>query len=293
MNKPRIAVFGEVLFDHFPDGTQILGGAPFNVAWHLQALKQNVQFISRVGDDAQGQSILSAMQAWGMDTRQVQIDKEYATGSVVVSFVDDQPEYQILDQQAYDYINDNDLFNHDWQLLYHGSLALRNPRSQQTLTHLKSQFSGQVFVDVNLRAPWWQADVLDSCLADADWIKLNAEELQSLMAGNESLENSMRSFIRHVPAKCLIVTLGEEGAVALTKDSEFIRVRPEKPAKLVDTVGAGDAFSAVVLLGLQQGWSLPLTLQRAQAFASGVVERRGATVNEPEFYLKFVQEWQL
>ncbi len=53
-NPSSITVFGEVLFDCFPNGKQVLGGAPFNVAWHLQALGDDPTFISQIGDDTLG-----------------------------------------------------------------------------------------------------------------------------------------------------------------------------------------------------------------------------------------------
>ena len=78
--KGRVHVFGEVLFDHFPDGSKVLGGAPFNVAWHLQAFGLSPRFISRVGDDEDGEQIKSAMQAWGMSLSGLQTDRKLPTG---------------------------------------------------------------------------------------------------------------------------------------------------------------------------------------------------------------------
>ncbi len=84
MSDPQVCIFGEVLFDHFPDGKRVLGGAPFNVAWHLQAFGLAPRFISRVGADAEGESVLTAMREWGMDTQAVQIDAHRPTGRVSV-----------------------------------------------------------------------------------------------------------------------------------------------------------------------------------------------------------------
>ncbi|MGB5338517.1 MAG: PfkB family carbohydrate kinase, partial [Gammaproteobacteria bacterium] len=101
MKQPSVCIFGEVLFDHFPDGKHVLGGAPFNVAWHLQAFGLTPRFISRVGADAEGESVLAAMRDWGMDTQAVQIDAQRPTGRVSVQIVDDEPAYDIVADCAY------------------------------------------------------------------------------------------------------------------------------------------------------------------------------------------------
>ncbi len=71
----RVVVFGEVLFDRFPDGCEVLGGAPFNVAWNLQALDARPILVSRVGNDRLGRRILAAMKEWGMDLAGMQVDE--------------------------------------------------------------------------------------------------------------------------------------------------------------------------------------------------------------------------
>ncbi len=91
---PRITVFGEVLFDCFPGGEQVLGGAPFNVAWHLQAFGQRPRFVSRVGEDEAGRRIRRAMSDWGMDTDDLQRDPRHATGQVQITFSGGEPTQQ-------------------------------------------------------------------------------------------------------------------------------------------------------------------------------------------------------
>ena len=104
MKQTPLCIFGEVLFDHFPDGKRVLGGAPFNVAWHLQAFGRAPRFISRVGADAEGRSVLNAMRDWGMDTQSVQVDERLPTGRVSVAIVDNEPAYDIVADCAYDTI---------------------------------------------------------------------------------------------------------------------------------------------------------------------------------------------
>lgn len=91
----------------------------------------------------------------------------------------------------------------------------------------------------------------------------------------------------------VIVTCGAEGAFALTPDGEQPEVEPEREVAVVDTVGAGDAFAAVCIIGLRRGWPLAQTLARAQRFAASIVGRRGDTVGDPNFYRSFAEDWQL
>jgi fructokinase len=91
----------------------------------------------------------------------------------------------------------------------------------------------------------------------------------------------------------LVVTRGEKGAVAINAVGEIATAEPVKALQVVDTVGAGDAFASVLMLGIHLEWPLQLILERAQAFASGIVGRRGATVRETGFYRHYVEEWNL
>lgn len=295
MKSPQqIAIFGEALIDQFPDGHQVLGGAPFNVAWHLQAFGQSPSFISRVGRDAVGDSIRQAMSDWGMNVENVQTDADYPSGTVKVTIDQDEPRYDILADQAYDFIDARQLNSAAaYSVLYHGTLALRNATSAQALHELTARLTGKIFVDVNLRAPWWRKDSVNQWLSKADWVKLNQDELMQLTPPHNTMQDAMRSLQALHDLDVLIVTCGSLGATALNRAGEFFEVAPAGQVSVVDTVGAGDAFSAVLLLGMRQGWPLALTMERAQAFASALVGRRGATVQDLSFYQAFIRDWRL
>ena len=284
----HIYLFGEVLFDHFPDGSRVLGGAPFNVAWHLQAFGQSARLISRIGSDPEGEQVLSAMRSWGMNTDYIQVDPRRPTGRVAVSFSNGEPAYEIVTDCAYDAIEPTAV--ESCRLLYHGSLAARAAASARALRQLRDSASGSVFIDVNLRPPWWQADSLRASLAGADWVKLNHEELARL-GENNAEGDPVRRFLQRYGLRGLLVTRGARGAELLLAAGERFTVAPQPDTEVVDTVGAGDAFAAVLLLGLSSEWPLPLTLQRAQEFAAAVVGRRGATIADPDFYRAFSQRW--
>lgn len=287
----KLCVFGEVLFDVFDD-EQVLGGAPFNVAWHLQAFSQAPFFISRVGIDPQGIQIRKTMLEWGMDTRGLQSDESLPTGIVNVTLQDNEPHYDIVEPSAYDHIEPVSLPDRCY-LLYHGSLALRHRQSKQALQQILDSGPGLVFVDVNLRSPWWDRDAILESLQQADWVKLNSQELNLLYAGERDSSSILADFIRDYKLQGVVLTHGDAGAEIMTSTHEHHSVKPSQLTEIVDTVGAGDAFSSVIIVGLINHWPLSITIQRAQQFASQIVRQRGATVKDKTFYYDFLNEWGL
>ena len=287
MKQGDLCIFGEVLFDHFSDGSTVLGGAPFNVAWHLQAFGQAPRFISRVGDDAEGRSIREAMTMWGMRTDFLQMDSTLSTGRVSVSITDDEPSYDIVNPCAYDAIES---VNSDQQcrLFYHGSLALRESTSRETAKQFMVNKPEINFVDVNLRPPWWKKRQVLAMVSGADWVKLNTEELELLHSSTDG-----ESFLADHNLQGLVLTHGADGAEIITAGGEKVKAQPAKNISVVDTVGAGDAFASIIILGLSRGWSFEMTANRAQDFASALVGHRGATVNDVDFYRAFIDDWAL
>jgi fructokinase len=290
MNRPII--FGEVLFDCFPDGSRVLGGAPFNVAWHLQAFGAEPLFISRVGNDPMGRQIRDAMLQWGMDTSGLQLDSTHPTGTVEVTFIDNEPQYEIVEQRAWDFIDADSLPPlPSAGILYHGSLALRNEVSSAALDKIKHATSSPVFVDVNLRPPWWNAITIDKALSGSRWIKLNADELAKIVPQENDTSGRIDRLLAENNLELLIVTEGEAGALVVTPQGEQDRITPENKTAVVDTVGAGDAFTSVLLLGQIKKWSTKASLKRAQDFASEVVVHRGATISDLDIYKGFSEAW--
>jgi len=291
----RPLVFGEVLFDRFEDGGAVLGGAPFNVAWHLQGFGHAPLLVSRVGDDDAGHQILEQMHAWSMDTRGVQIDPDHPTGSVNVRLRDGQPSYDIVPDQAYDHVAPEPLATLlsevDCSLLYHGTLAARHPVSRDTLFGLAAKGDLPVFVDLNLREPWWDTLLVERALHGATWVKLNDDELATLSdGGTYDLQAEAETLRRNAGARLLIVTRGAAGA-CLADAAGLACHGPPPVHDVVDTVGAGDAFSAVVIFGLDQGWSAPQILHRALEFAAAICRQRGATAVDPALYQRFMDQW--
>lgn len=294
----RPIIFGEILFDCFPDGHNVLGGAPFNVAWHLQGFGLSPLVISAVGDDTLGARIKSAMLDWGMDLSGLQTN-HLPTGSVQVSFNDGEPSYDIVADRAWDAIDATQagaaVQDLPVMLLYHGTLALRSHDSRVALETLRDGLNLPTLVDVNLRPPWWQQEVVRGSLSQARWGKLNDHELRAASDSEGLPDADLATMAQNLRARhgldLLVVTEGARGALLVTS-TEVIHEAPPAVSNIVDTVGAGDAFSAVLVVGLLQDWPLQLTLRRALQFAADIVTQRGATNNDPALYQRHRQRWQ-
>jgi fructokinase len=293
-----ILIFGEVLADVFPEQI-IIGGAPYNVARHLRAFGLNPIMLTKIGEDTYGANVLQAMTAGELSTAGVQRDKNFPTGQVNVTFTPQGHRFEILDQQAYDFLDEKAalaiLNTQTPAMLYLGTLALRNAQTRAVAKKIVEKVNCPIFCDINLRAPWYSAEVIDWVLHIADTVKINHEELAEIVtmlgiAGSE--EAQAETILKQYQLKRLLVTRGEAGSWWLDQNGEIKKVGQahlEKP--LIDTVGAGDAYSAVAMLGLLKGWETETILQRARAFAAAICSVRGAVPAEKSFYTPFLENW--
>jgi len=283
----RPVVVGEVLLDHFPDGTRVLGGAPFNLAWHLQALGLEPLLITRVGADRDGAEALEAMARWGLDVSGVQLDRRHPTGAVRVRLDRGEPEFEIPPDQAWDHLEAGPALavieGRGLALLCHGSLVARAGPSRSALGTLRARAEVPVFVDVNLRDPFWSEAGVSDLLAGARWVKLNERELRLVEgSGADAAEAATRLRQRHALGQ-VWVTRGAAGALVAGAAGVVSGRHPAEVA-VVDTVGAGDAFCAVVVAGLARGWSEARTLAAALDLAARVCTLRGATGTDLGLY---------
>jgi len=295
-----VALFGEVLADVFPDRS-VLGGAPFNVARHLKAFGLNPVLITRTGNDALRAELLEAMADCGMETMGVQCDQSYPTGQVKVYFDGASHRFEILPEQAYDHIHASvarmvALSIHP-ELVYFGTLAQRHAVSRSALKMVLNNTSVPTFFDVNLRAPWYDALVLRNSLYRADTVKLNNEEMTLLAEmfalPGDTLAGYARAFMQTFDIGQVLVTCGAEGAWLVQREGGEVSMMPKgEPVAVVDTVGAGDGFSAVFIMGQLQGWPAEQTLTRAHAFAAAICTLRGAIPEQADFYAPFLKAWR-
>ncbi|MCF2970771.1 PfkB family carbohydrate kinase [Synechococcus sp. Nb3U1] len=289
-------ILGEVLFDQFPNQA-VLGGAPFNVAWNLKGLGSEPIFLSRVGQDAAGEQVLAAMHRQGLSSVALQWDPTHPTGAVHVE-LDAQgiPAYKILANQAYDHIrlDAGQLCALKPSLLYRGSLAARTEAAHPQIQAFIQTLNCPVFLDLNLRDPWWNSDRIREMIRSCDWLKLNQEELAQVARLEgipaEDPFAQAKTLRESLNLKSVFLTLGAAGAMLITS-THLQRADPVPVPQMVDTVGAGDAFSAVVILGLLQGWPEVSLLERAVRFAAALCGIPGGTPQDPEFYAPFRKEW--
>jgi fructokinase len=293
--KKDIFIFGEVLFDIFESGEEKLGGAPFNVAWHLKGFGLDPIFISSIGYDVRGEKVISLMNKWQLKTIGVKKIKSYQTGVVNVYIDRKGPTFEIPYNQAFDHIS----FEYNKiklqtetsiPFLYHGSLALRSEDNLNTINNIKYLLNPKIFIDINLRSPWWESSKLQPLINDADYLKLNNYEIFDLFHTNITKE-SLQQICEKYNLECIILTKGEEGASIFTKNGDFLHSRKELDEKLIDTVGAGDAFAAVSIYGLLNNWDYKKILKCTVDFAAYVCTIRGALPDNINIYNKFLDKW--
>jgi len=301
-------VFGEALVDDFATGQQA-GGAPFNVARHLAAFMAPQLMITRVGADHNGETIRAEFERFAMSQAGLQVDPIEETGRVLVERTPRGHRFVIVPNQAYDYIGREDALAALGAVtpgaLYFGTLAQRGERSRGTLRALLSATSATRFLDLNLRDGQVDERTIADSLHAADIAKVNEDELQALfqtyfqlgpndppMARDET-RSACRALLQMFGLQALIVTLGHRGSVYFGLDGATIDTRDTPaPPFVIDTVGAGDAFSAIFLLGRARGWALELTLARANEFAGAICAIPGAVPRDLGFYDKWMTRWR-
>lgn len=294
-----VLVFGEILIDQFPD-REVLGGAPFNVTRHLGAFGCSPVLVSRIGQDAAGARLLHTLESSGLSTHGVQLDSVYPTGVVEVKFTSEGHQFDIVPDQAYDHIHPRlsrmTALSVNPELVYFGTLAQR-ANSHIALRHMLRATGSRRFFDVNLRDPWVYAEQLHWSLQQADIVKANDAELeritQLLNMEEGSAEACAEALVQRYQLSGILITCGAAGAWWLDDSTQLTELASESIMEIQDTVGAGDAFSAVFMLGLLNGWSIPVTLQRAHHFAGAICGIRGAIPDHSDFYKPFIDEWSV
>lgn len=289
-DNKRIVVFGEVLFDVFPDGERIIGGAPFNVACHLKALGLEPLLLSRIGSDEMGDEVIEEMKRREMDVSGLQVDNEKQTGIVNVDFTElGEPVYEIKEDVAFDYINPpTDKKVKNSFLFCHGTLAARSEISKKSLKTLSCRKGQKIFCDINLRKPWWSTDLIKDLISECNYLKANHEELENIVELYEIEKkdtiNNAKRLIEILKLDSLIVTLGKKGAYIFLPDKEEIFYPAPRIDEFRDSVGAGDAFSAVCLLGILKQWPWEKILEISVYAASKTCSIKGAIPKNNCFY---------
>ena len=285
LTKRHIVVgLGELLWDLLPDGKQ-LGGAPPNFAYITSLLGDHGIPASRLGQDALGQEAIRRLNQLGLATEFIQHDAEHATGTVKVEINQTgQPRFEISESVAWDFLG----WTPQWQKLAQqadavcfGSLAQRAERSRSTIRQFLRTLQPtavRVF-DVNLRQHFYSKEVLAESMKLATIVKLNHEELRGIMRlfelDHRNEQESAQRLLSSHNLKLICVTRGKGGSLLMFPDEQD--EHPGFKVKVVDTVGAGDAFTAALVHGYLRKTSLAQMNETANRVGAWVASQPGAT----------------
>lgn len=287
-----VFVIGELLVDIFPDYKRI-GGAPFNFAYHLKNLGVPVRFLSRIGRDAYGEEILSMVKHNRFRADDIQIDPDHATGQVQVSFdEEDTPHFAIMEDAAYDHIDFAACapVQQPPAMIYFGTLIQRTPDGFSRLQTFLDSMDPEVpcFYDANLRQGTRQPEVIHRSLRRADIVKLNEEELdyisREMVDSREQGEARVFALMQQYRIRALSLTRGKEGSELFLDDRQHFSVSAQNVDPIVDTVGAGDAYAAVLALGWLKHWHPQRMLSLATLFSASICRIEGAVPEDAAFY---------
>jgi fructokinase len=287
---------GEVLWDLLPEGKKP-GGAPTNFAYHARVLGDEGLPVSRVGADALGEELLREVARLGLPRRHVQVDPERPTGTVQVA-LDSRgvPTYTITPDVAWDHLawdGQLEALAGRTDAVCFGSLAQRNPVSRATIRAFlaATRPSALRVFDVNLRQAWYSPEILRDCLRRTSIVKLNEAELpvvlQALGLPAGSREQGCRALREAFGLELVCLTLGPEGSF-FRSASGGLR-SPGVKVEVADTVGAGDAFTAVLCHHWLRGAPLERAAEAANRYGAWVAAQVGPTPVVPADVLDSVR----
>jgi fructokinase len=281
--KPKLVGIGEVLWDVFPNH-RLPGGAPANVVFHAAQMGAGAVLCSRVGIDDLGRELLAYLREQGIDIEAVQQDLDHPTGTVTVDLSrPDSPAFTIHADVAWDFME----LNRTWESVLaeadavcFGSLAQRFPKSRETIIKgLEAAGTAVRVFDVNIRPPWIDAKVLRDSTERSDIVKLNDGETGTMadMLGMDAIQD--RDFAAELletyeDVQVVAITRGAKGCLLMDRHGPV--ELPGVKVEVVDTVGAGDAFTAGLTIGILEGWDLRKIAGFANRAAALVAARPGA-----------------
>jgi fructokinase len=286
----KLVGIGEVLWDLLPAGPQ-LGGAPANFAYHAHALGGKASVVTRVGNDDLGKEILERFEQMGIAPETIQVDEVAPTGTVTVALSEKGiPDYVIHENVAWDQIAATaPAFEavRGADAVCFGSLAQRGAISRESIQRLLAATparSLRVF-DINLRQHYFSREVIDQSLRLANVLKLNDDELPvvaQLFGLTGPTRRQVETLAQTFNLQLVALTRGPAGSL-LFQAGEWSDC-PPVPAIVADTIGAGDAFTAAMVMGLLCRMPLADLHALADEVARYVCSRAGATPQLPKHF---------
>ena len=295
---PHVVCFGEVLWDNLPNGRKP-GGAPMNVAYHLNKLGIDSTLISKVGTDQNGTDLLEFINGKGLSTEFCQKDAVYNTSTVEVSIgTDHEVKYEIVAPVAWDFIVPEERLENLVSVadaFVFGSLAVRNPVSFKTLQTLLEKANFKVF-DVNLRDPHFSKEGIDLLLHQTDLLKINIHELNLISTWFsrtcQSEWERIKVLQEQFGIKEIVVTKGAIGATYYTESVQYNF--PSFQVEVNDTIGSGDSFLAAFLSQNLRNRDIQESLTSASTLGAYVTTQAGACPEYKKYDLnRFIWENEL
>lgn len=287
MNRPFVVASGELLWDLLPGGKQ-LGGAPGNMVTHARSLGADAALVTRVGRDALGDEAAARVTDSGLPGATIQRDPTAPTGTAAVAVDrDGQPHFTLAADVAWDRIELDASAREAAaraDAIYFGTLAQRAPGSRDAIRGMLAVCRPGALrvLDLNLRDPFWTEDILRSSLGSADVLKVSDGELDRI-AGLLGLPGGLRERVEHLARQfrlnVVAVTRGADGSLLYSR-GEW-NEQPGVKVTVRDSVGAGDAFTAALTIGLLRGEPLDRINRRANEVAAYVCTQPGATPRLP------------
>lgn len=285
---------GEVLWDVLPAGPQ-LGGAPANFVYHAAALGARAMIVTRVGDDDLGREVIRRFAQPDLPRDTVQVDLARRTGTVAVT-LDEKgvPHYTFAEDVAWEHLAATDVALQAVRgahAVCFGTLAQRSVISRKAIQQLVAAAPAgalRIF-DINLRLDFYSRELIDESMRLSNVLKMNDEEL-SVLTAMFSLHGDVRQrideLVRMFGFEAVVVTCGSSGS--LIRQADWWSELPPRPVQVADTVGAGDAFTAALTMGLLARMSLDEVHNLAGELARYVCSQAGATPPMPEAFRKKV-----
>ena len=276
----KVITIGEILWDVFPEGKKA-GGSSMNVALNLHKQSIESSFLSAVGNDDNGKELLSFLEGNHFSTELVQTHPTLPTSTVVVQLDENhQATYTIKQPVAWDDIALNDANIQAVKradALVYCSLTCREEKSKNTILSLLDHAKTKIF-DINLRAPFYEKELIKTLLSKADILKINEDEIIWVrdsfgLTGNDE-EQILKQLSARFNIEVICLTLGDKGACVLV-DEKLFRHAGYK-VQVADTVGAGDAFLATFIACYLQGYPMEATLDNACKVGAFVASQAGA-----------------
>ncbi len=298
MTAFTVAGIGEILFDVLDD-TEELGGAPINFTYHANALGAKGYAISTIGNDSRGKRALAELRQRRLCTELITVTDSYDTGYVLAR-LDEQgvASYHFPDDIAWDHLTCNRqavTVAQDLDGVCFGSLAQRSPDSRGEIVRLLEQTPEKTLkvFDINLRQDFYSESVITSSLGYADVVKLNDEELPILarmlrLAGTE--RDVLTALVAKYNLRLAALTRGAQGSLLVAADG-YSDHPGVPPTRLVDTIGAGDSFTAATVIGLLRGEDIDTINARANKVAAYVCSQKGAMPPMPPEFLAELGLW--